>query len=134
MDENGRIISLDINIGDKTIHLVNTYFPNDKSDQYKFIYNLHPYFHSSHPILWAGDHNITTDNIIDRLPRRRVHDKFGANILQIIQCLDLNDKLTTKMLINEHFSTFFECSITLEVLFLGPYSYFSIEEIHRPFI
>ena len=79
MDENGRIISLDIIIGDKTIHLVNTYFPNDKKDQYKFIYNLHPYFHSSHPILWAGDHNITTDNKIDRLPRR----EFMINLVQI---------------------------------------------------
>jgi hypothetical protein len=52
----------------------------------------------------------------------------------VVMQQSLNDKLTTKMLINEHFSTFFECSITLEVLFLGPYSYFSIEEIHRPFI
>ena len=33
MDENGRIISLDIIIGEKTIHLVNTYFPNEKRDQ-----------------------------------------------------------------------------------------------------
>ena len=91
MDEFGRVISLDISIHGKLVHLINTYFPNKHSEQYKFIYDLYPYFHSSHPVLWAGDHNITTDNMMDRIPRRRKNDKFGKNILQIIRCLDLKD-------------------------------------------
>ena len=90
MDDLGRVISLDIDIGGTLLHLINTYFPNDDDEQYKFIYGLYPYFHSSHPILWAGDHNITTDTL-DRRPRRNQNDRFARNILQILQCFDLKD-------------------------------------------
>ena len=91
MDEIGRVISLDICIDGKVLHLINTYFPNDNSEQYKFIYDMQPYFHSSYPILWAGDHNITTENALDRLPRSNQNDRYGRNILQIMQCFDLKD-------------------------------------------
>ena len=91
MDELGRVISLDMCIGGKLVHLINTYFPNDDNEQFKFIYDLHPYFHSSYPILWAGDHNITTANTLDRRPRRNIKDRYGKNILQIIKCFDLKD-------------------------------------------
>ena len=42
-------------------------------------------------MIWVGDHNITTDNVIDRYPSRRGRDTFGNEILQIIQNFDLVD-------------------------------------------
>ena len=50
MDETGRVISLDICVGGKILHLINTYFPNDNNEQYKFIYDQS----QSQVILLAG--------------------------------------------------------------------------------
>ena len=91
MDEAGRIIALDIDICGTVLHLINTYFPNVSKDQYFFIKRLQPFFYSHFPILWCGDHNISTDNTIDRFPRRLGCDRFGINILEIIRNFDLID-------------------------------------------
>ena len=90
-DKNGRVIALDVNIGGTFLHIVNTYFPNFENDQYRFIGNLHPFFHSSFPLIWAGDHNISTDNRVDRVPSRDGMDRFGKNILEIMESFDLVD-------------------------------------------
>lgn len=68
LDNDGRIISLDIDIDHANFHIVNTYFPNRINEQYQFIGSLHPFFYTAYPTIWAGDQNISTDNITDRFP------------------------------------------------------------------
>ena len=91
MDHLGRVICIDVDINGTLLHVLNTYFPNVQSEQYSFIHNLQPYFHSPHPVVWAGDHNISTDNRVDRLPPRVGDDRFGSNILEILTGFDLVD-------------------------------------------
>ena len=91
VDQAGRIIAVDIIIDGNVLRLINTYFPNNPNEQYKFIYDLQPYFHSPHPIVWVGDHNISTDSRLDRFPPRDTADRFGSNILEIIDNYDLKD-------------------------------------------
>ena len=69
VDQNSRIIVVDVEINGTVIHVINTYFPNDKKEQYTFICSLHPFFHSNFPIVWSGDHNISTNNLLDRYPQ-----------------------------------------------------------------
>ena len=90
-DQDGRVICVDIEIGGVVLHIINTYFPNIDAEQYRLLHNLHPFFHSSHPIIWAGDHNISTNNEIDRLPPKNNKDRHGDSILEIISNFDLVD-------------------------------------------
>ena len=90
-DQDGRVICVDIEIGGVVLHIINTYFPNVDAEQYSLLHNLHPFFHSSHPIIWAGDHNISTNNEIDRLPPKNNKDRYGDSILEIISNFDLVD-------------------------------------------
>lgn len=94
-DEIGRVITLDVDVCGTMLHVMNTYFPNSPKEQYSFIKSLQPFFYSAFPIIWLGDHNISTDNKKDRLPRRTGMDKFGKNILEIIENFDLIDVVQT---------------------------------------
>ena len=91
IDQIGRVIALDVDIGGTVLHIINTYFPNVDKDQYSFICCLQPFFYSPFPIVWAGDHNISIDNMLDRFPRRQGCDKFGKNIVEIIDNFGLVD-------------------------------------------
>ena len=90
-DQDGRVIALDVDVDGTMLHVINTYFPNKSNEHYSFICGLHPFFHSSYPIIWAGDHNISTNNKVDRFPSRNGMDRFGGNILEIMDCFDLVD-------------------------------------------
>ena len=90
-DQLGRVIALDIDIGGTMLHIINTYFPNVPKDQYSYICRLQPFFYSPFPLIWTGDHNIATDNMLDRHPSKSGCDKFGKEILEIINNFDLID-------------------------------------------
>ena len=90
-DDIGKTIAIDISVDGDSFHIINTYFPNDNREQYRYIYNLPPFFHSPFPIIWCGDHNISTNNTIDRLPSNQNKDQYGESIIEIINNFQLID-------------------------------------------
>ena len=87
----GRTICIDVVVNGTVLYVLNTYFPNKGSEQYSYIHSLQPFFYSPHPVIWAGDHNISTNNRVDRLPVNNSKDTFGDNVLEIIENFDLVD-------------------------------------------
>ena len=110
-DHLGKVIALDIDVSGTMLHVVNTYFPNDTKEQYSFISGLRPFFYSSFPLIWAGDHNISTDNMLDRHPPKSGCDKFGKEILEILNGFDLIDTARSLYPLRKDMFTWFQGNV-----------------------
>ena len=83
-DNESRIISLDLEFYGNRFHLVNTYFPNDSAEKLTFIQSSYKYVMSNFPIIWGGDFNLTSDNLIDRWPRQSGQDAHSGVLSKMI--------------------------------------------------
>ena len=90
-DSDSRIISADINFYGSKLHIVNTYFPNDTPEQYRFIQSTYKYLMSDFPIIWGGDCNMTTNNRIDRWPPRSSNDAHVFHLNRVLDTFNLVD-------------------------------------------
>ena len=90
-DQEGRIISTDIEIYSDRFHVVNTYFPDNSTDRKSFINSLFPLMASRYPIIWCGDQNMVTDPVMDRVPSRRNKDSFTNELVNLIYTFGLLD-------------------------------------------
>ena len=90
-DNNGRVMSVEVNIHDKKFHLVNIHAPNTGGGQttsnQKFFYeNLDPYLQTNNPLIIGGDFNFVEDPSRDRLPPTNLsHDRLGKTSFQQIK-------------------------------------------------
>ena len=66
-DFEGRLISLDIDIGENKWRLINVYVPNVPADRNTFLNNLSNYLVTTRDIILGGDFNFVEDRRLDRL-------------------------------------------------------------------
>ena len=90
-DNDSRVIVADIEILGSRFHLVNTYFPNISTEKYRFIYSTYKFLMSNFPIVWGGDFNLTSDNLIDRWPPMDTQDAHSNHLDNVIQTFNLID-------------------------------------------
>lgn len=90
-DCDGRIIVLDIEINLCRLRLINTYFPSEPFLKENFICSLYPYFVSNFPVVWCGDHNITLDPSLDRLPPGSSKDYCSNMLNDLVKYYNFND-------------------------------------------
>ena len=64
--ENGRVISLKIDINGHKIQIINIYAPNNSVERKRFYNNMSTVFDDEYAHILAGDFNCTQDNTIDR--------------------------------------------------------------------
>ena len=91
VDIEGRVIAVDIEVYGSRVHLVNSYGPNDGRLRVAFLNRIYLYLNSGNPILWAGDHNVTTNPRLDRYPARFDGDVGRGEFLDIMASFDLKD-------------------------------------------
>ena len=91
IDVEGRVIAIDIVYFGCKFHVVNSYGPNNQDLRLAFINRLYLYMDSNSPIIWAGDHNIATDPLLDRYPQRFDGDYGRKQIIQLQKTFDLKD-------------------------------------------
>ena len=91
IDVEGRVIAIDIIYFGCKFHLVNSYGPNKQNLKLAFISRLYLYMDSNRPIIWAGDHNIATDPLLDRYPQCFDGDYGRNQVIQIQNTFDLLD-------------------------------------------
>ena len=89
IDIEGRVIAVDIEMSGLQFHVVNSYGPNDTRLRVPFLNRLHIYLNSGKPIIWAGDHNLTTDPRLDRYPPRIDADQGKSDFLAIMNVFDV---------------------------------------------
>ena len=90
-DKESRVISVVIEVFGNRFHLVNSYFPNDTAEKVPFIQNSYKYVMSNFPVIWGGDFNLTTDNMIDRWPRRSGRDTHSNELDKVLDTFNLVD-------------------------------------------
>ena len=95
IDVEGRVIAIDIEVYGVRVHLVNSYGPNVSRLRIPFLNRMYIYLNSVHPILWGGDHNITTNPMLDRYPARIDADHGRGDFLDIMASFDLKDTCRT---------------------------------------
>ena len=91
IDQESRIISVDFEMLGSRFHLVNSYFPNDGPQKYRFIQSMYKYVMSYYPVIWGGDFNLTTDNKIDRWPPKPVNDSHSHVLERVLETFNLED-------------------------------------------
>ena len=65
-DQNGRIVSVDVNLNESKFSLCNVYAPNDQNQQHEFLHDLSTYLMSNtdvDSVIVGGDWNITLQAI-----------------------------------------------------------------------
>ena len=97
IDIEGRVIAVDINIFGNVFHLVNSYGPNDYELKVPFLNRLYLYLNTKieNKIIWAGDHNIATDPILDRHSTNLASDHGTTEFFDILNTFDLKDTCRT---------------------------------------
>ena len=91
LTSDGKCIVVDFELNGSRYHLVNTYFPNDTSDQKAFILSLYPLVSSQYPIILGGDFNLALNSNIDRYPVRNYKDAHVTDLESLIDTFDLHD-------------------------------------------
>ena len=104
-DADGRVISVDIQIFKDRFHIVNAYFPNDSPGRKSFINLLYSFIVSKYPIIWAGDQNMVTDHINDRIPSNPYKDSHTTDLLRLHNTFGLQDTCR-KLYPSQYFYTF----------------------------
>ena len=90
-DNQGRVMSVEVNVHNKKFHLVNLHAPNSgggqaTSTQKYFFENLDPYLQTNNPLIIGGDFNYVEDPSRDRLPpANHSHDRVGKTAFQQIK-------------------------------------------------
>ena len=90
-DNQGRVMSVEVNVHSKKFHIVNLHAPNTgggqtTSAQKHFYENLDPYLQTNNPLIIGGDFNYVEDPSRDRLPPvNHSHDRIGKNTFQQIK-------------------------------------------------
>ena len=91
VDIEGRVISVNIEIHGTIFHLVNSYGPNEGRLRVPFLNRLYLYLNSNVPIIWGGDHNLTTNPRVDRFPTKFDSDCGGRDVLDILNTFNMKD-------------------------------------------
>ena len=85
--------------------MVNSYGPNDRDLKIPFLNRLYVYLSTNKQTIWAGDHNIATDPILDRHPSRLTYDHASTRFNDLLRTFDLIDACR-KLFVNIPFFTF----------------------------
>ena len=89
--EDGRVISLRIEINDHRIQIINIYAPNNFVERKRFYQNMRTGFDDEYAHILAGDFNCTQDNTIDRKPKSNQNDQVFQELDSILKQFSLED-------------------------------------------
>ena len=78
-----------------------------------------------------GDHNISTDNRLDRVPARDGMDRFGKNILEIIESFDLIDACRTLYPTQNNRFTFFKSGVRSRIDKIIVHKSFEVKQFYH---
>ena len=81
-DWEGRLISVDLNMGTSQYRLINVYAPNNPGERKIFIDNLQNYLVASRQIILGGDFNFVENGVLDRWGGRENAGTVGATQME----------------------------------------------------
>jgi hypothetical protein len=90
-DLDGRIIAVDLEVGQQKIRVVNVYAPNNVADQKEFFKNLDLWCVGAHTLVLGGDFNCVEDPQKDRFGFNTPNDPSRAELVDLTTSLHLED-------------------------------------------